>query len=81
MHFFFFFATSLQNSCVFYTYHTSLAGERKGYPLQYSGLENSLDCIVHGVAKSRAQLSDFHTHIIRGFAKMSTREIISWDVQ
>ena len=27
-------------------------GEGKGYPLQYSGLENSIDCIVHGVAKS-----------------------------
>jgi len=26
-------------------------GEGKGYPLQYSGLENSLDCIVHEVAK------------------------------
>ena len=29
-------------------------GERNGYPLQYSGLENSMDCIVHGVAKSDA---------------------------
>ena len=28
-------------------------GEGKGYPLQYSGLENSMDCIVHGVSKSR----------------------------
>ena len=28
-------------------------GEGKGYPLQYSGPENSMDCIVHGVAKSR----------------------------
>ena len=28
-------------------------GEGKGYPLQYSGLENSMDCIVHGIAKSR----------------------------
>ena len=28
------------------------AGEGKGYPLQYSGLENSMDCMVHGVAKS-----------------------------
>ena len=28
-------------------------GEEKGYPLQYSGLENSMDCIVHGVAKSQ----------------------------
>ena len=31
-----------------------------GCPLQYSGLENSMDCIVHGVTKSRTQLSDFH---------------------
>ena len=35
-------------------------GEEKGYPLQYSGLENSMDCIVHGVAKSWTRLSDFH---------------------
>ena len=28
-------------------------GEEKGYPLQYSDLDNSMDCIVHGVAKSR----------------------------
>ena len=28
-------------------------GEGKGYPLQYSGLENSVDCMVHGVAKSQ----------------------------
>ena len=35
-------------------------GEGKGYPLQYSGLENSMDCIVHGVAKSWTELSDFH---------------------
>ena len=34
--------------------------EGKGYPLQYSGLENSMDCIVHGVAKSQTRLSDFH---------------------
>ena len=27
-------------------------GEGKAYPLQYSGLENSMGCIVHGVAKS-----------------------------
>ena len=34
--------------------------EGKGYPLQYSGLENSKDCTVHGVAKSQTRLSDFH---------------------
>ena len=28
-------------------------GEGKGYPLKYSGLENSMDCIVHGAAKSQ----------------------------
>ena len=32
-------------------------GEGKGGPLQYSGLENSMDCIVHGVAKSPTWLS------------------------
>ena len=35
-------------------------GEGKGYPLQYYGLENSEDCIVHGLANSQTQLSDFH---------------------
>ena len=35
-------------------------GEGKGYPLQYSGLENSMDCIVHGITKSQTQLSDLH---------------------
>ena len=30
-------------------------GEGKGYPLQYSGLENSMDCIVHGVAKNQTE--------------------------
>ena len=37
--------------------------EGKGYPLQYSGLENFMDCIVHGVTKSWTQLRDFHFHI------------------
>ena len=35
-------------------------GGKKGYPLQYPGLENSIDCIVCGVAKSQTRLSDFH---------------------
>ena len=38
-------------------------GEANGYPLQYSGLENCMDCIVHGVAKSWTQLSDFDFYI------------------
>ena len=36
------------------------AGEGIDYPLQYSGLENSMDCVVHGVTKSWTRLSDFH---------------------
>ena len=37
-------------------------GERKGYPLQYSGLENSMDSIVHGLAKIKTRLSNFYCH-------------------
>jgi len=35
-------------------------GEGTSYPLQYCGLKNSVDCIVHGVTNSQTQLSDFH---------------------
>ena len=35
-------------------------GEGKGYPFQYSGLENSMGCIAHGVAKSQTRLRDCH---------------------
>ena len=41
-------------------------GEGKGYPLQYTGLENSMDCIVHGVTKGQMQLSDFLFHFHKG---------------
>ena len=42
-------------------------GEGKGYPLQYSGLENSMDCIVHGIAKSdkTEQLSPTFEHMAK----------------
>ena len=36
--------------------------EGNGYPLQYSGLENSMDCTVHGVTKSWTLQRDFHFH-------------------
>ena len=39
-------------------------GEGNGNPLQYSGLENSMDCIVHGVAKSQTGLIYFHCFLI-----------------
>ena len=37
-------------------------GEGNGCPVWYSGLENSVDCIDHGVAKSWTRLSTFHFH-------------------
>ena len=44
--------------------------EGNGYPLQYPGLENSMDCIAHVVAKSQTRLSKFlfhfHTPLIPG---------------
>ena len=43
-------------------------GEGKGYPLQHFGLENSVGCILHGVAKSRTQLSDLHFHFTKSFS-------------
>ena len=46
-------------------------GEGNSYPLQYSGLEKPTDCTVHGVAKSRTRLSDFH------FLSLSPRLISS----
>ena len=36
-------------------------GEAKGYPLQCSSLENSMDAIVHGITKSRTWWSNFHS--------------------
>ena len=47
-------------------------GEGKGYPLQYSGLENSMDYIVHGVAKSQTWLRVFHFHTVTGFPGSSS---------
>ena len=40
------------------------SGEGKGYILQYSGLENSMNCIVHGVAKSWTRLSNFTLNVM-----------------
>ena len=37
-----------------------IPGKGRGYPLQCSGLENFMDCIVHGVTESQTRLSDFH---------------------
>ena len=46
-------------------------GEVKGYLLQYSGLENSTECIVHGVKKSQTRLNDFHFHWLKKINPLS----------
>ena len=48
-------------------------GDGKGYPLQYSGLENSMNYRVHGVAKNRIRLAKFHFH----FPLRSVLEIVA----
>ena len=58
-------------------------GEGKGYPLQYSGLENSMDYIVHRVTKSQTRLSDFtftfHSHALE--KEMATHSsILAWRI-
>ena len=52
-------------------------GEEKSYPLQYSGLENSMDCIVHGVTKSWTQLSNFHFHSYNKAIKVLGTVVVS----
>ena len=52
-------------------------GEGKGYPLQYSGLENSMDYKVYGVAKSQTRLSDFHFHTPNIGAPQYTRQMLT----
>ena len=37
-------------------------GEGKGYPLQYPGLENSMDCMVHGVTKNTTEWLSLSPH-------------------
>ena len=56
-------------------------GEGKGYPLQCSGLENSMDCIVHEVPKSsRTQLSNFHLHFWTSLVAQTVKNLpATWE--
>ena len=59
-------------------------GERTGYSLQYSGPENSMDCIVHGITKSLMWLlflkemllfSTINCMLLVGFLKRLLKEL------
>ena len=52
--------------------------EGNGFQLHYSGLENFVDCIVHGVIKSRTQLSNFHFSL--SLFPLVTRSLFSTSV-
>ena len=57
-------------------------GEGNGYPLHYYSLENSMDCIVHGVAKSWTWLGNFHFHMIAVFELTHTLfPLLLWDCE
>ena len=51
-------------------------GEGNNYPLQYSGLENPMDCIVHGVTKSQTQL-DWATFTLKTHTLHPLRNTVS----
>ena len=53
-------------------------GEGNSYPLQYSGLGNSMDCIIHGVAKSETRLSNFHFLSFLGVQGLWSENLITY---
>ena len=55
--------------------------ERKGYPLQDSDLENSMDCIVHGLTKSSTWLSDFQCERSKTQKANDDKIPCMWNVQ
>ena len=50
-------------------------GEGNGYPLQYAGLENSMDYTVHVVTKSQTRLSNFHLFTSEYLRKVSQKPV------
>ena len=46
-------------------------GEGKGYSLQYSGMENSMDSIVYVVAKTWAQLSKILFNLVHYYTNFT----------
>ena len=57
-------------------------GEGKGYTLQYSCLENSMDCMVYGVAKDQTLLSNFlyNINIIMTLFVHPSTSVQNWKV-
>ena len=53
-------------------------GEKKGYSLQYSGLENSMGCVAHGFAKSGTWLSDLQVYALSCFNDFLIHPLYPW---
>ena len=57
-------------------------GAGKSYPLQYSGLQTSMDCIVHGVTQSWTWLSDFHWDLLwQTPCEVESGRLVLWALQ
>ena len=52
-------------------------GEGKGFPLKYSGLKNSMDWFVQGIAKSQTVLVDFHFQTVKNLPAMGEIQVRS----
>ena len=52
-------------------------GEGKGYQLQYSGLEDSMDYTVHQVTRSQTRLSDFLFMISSSIPDPESKKILA----
>ena len=80
--------TVYEKKCFENVQEKPMFGEGNGTPLQYSCLENPMDrgawwATVHGVAKSRTQLSDFtftfHSHALE--KEMATHSsVLAWRI-
>ena len=55
-------------------------GEGKSHPLQYSSLENSLDCIVHGITKSWTRLCGTHFHFTFPINSINLNKMININI-
>ena len=51
-------------------------GKGKGYPLQYSGLENYIDSTVHGVRKESDMTEQLSLHFTYGRKRRGTEELL-----
>ena len=68
---------AMQETWVRYLYCEDSPGEGNSCPLQYSGLENSMDATVHGVTKSRTWLNNFCFHFSKKYSGLISFQLVA----